>query len=117
MRLLRRRQQISQQRLADALGLTFQQVQKYEKGSNRISASKLWDIARFLETPIDYFFEGLTAGAVAGMAEPEGPRFTYDFLATREGTELSELFPRLRPDQRRQILALIRTMVEDVAKD
>src|SRR5271154_3361246 len=60
VRLRRKELKISQEKLADALGLTFQQVQKYERGANRISASKLYEIARTLQVPIGWFFEGLT---------------------------------------------------------
>src|SRR4029079_10891894 len=77
---------VSQERLADDLGLTFQQVQKYERGANRVSASKLYEIARSLQAPISYFFDGLadplTAEAhAAGSGED---RFVHDFLMTTE---------------------------------
>lgn len=65
VRDLRKTLGVSQGRLADALGLTFQQVQKYERGTNRISASKLWDIARALKVDVAYFFHGLP--------DPEAP--------------------------------------------
>ena len=58
----------NQSDLGRALGLTFQQIQKYEKGTNRVSASKLWDIARFFKVDIGYFFEGLTGSSAVGMA-------------------------------------------------
>ena len=59
IRMRRRLLGVSQERLAEALGLTFQQVQKYERGANRVSASKLYEIARTLQTPVTYFFDGL----------------------------------------------------------
>src|SRR5215472_8542656 len=68
VRMRRKMLGISQERLADALGLTFQQVQKYERGANRISASKLYEIARFLSAPIAYFFEGLADPTTSGAA-------------------------------------------------
>ncbi|HEY0053258.1 MAG TPA: helix-turn-helix transcriptional regulator [Caulobacteraceae bacterium] len=118
VRVLRKIQGISQERLADALGLTFQQVQKYEKGSNRISASKLWDISRFLNKPIAYFFEEIEVGETAtGMAEPEQANFRYDFLATTEGIELAQAFPKLKPKQRRKLLELVRAMAGDEDED
>ena len=69
VRLRRRMLGLSQERLAGALGLTFQQVQKYERGSNRISASKLYEIARFLSAPVAYFFEGLSDPTTAPDAD------------------------------------------------
>src|ERR671917_2598173 len=81
MRQRRKMLNVSQEKLADALGLTFQQVQKYERGFNRISASKLFDAAHFLQAPITYFFEGLPppSGAEAneGAPEPVTPPYVY----------------------------------------
>jgi transcriptional regulator with XRE-family HTH domain len=102
---------ISQEKLADDLGLTFQQVQKYERGANRVSASKLYEIARSLSAPISFFFEGLgepgeiAGGDVSGMS---------DFLMTHEGVELAALFPKVRsPRLRRRLLDLVRAMAEE----
>ncbi len=107
---------VSQERLAEALGLTFQQVQKYERGANRISASKLYDIARFLSAPIAYFFEGLgdpLAGSAAGHDETSEQN-VHGFLMTTEGLELASAFPRItRPRLRRRILDLVRSLSED----
>ncbi len=74
VRTRRRLLGISQERLAEALGLTFQQVQKYERGANRISASKLYEIARFLASPVSYFFEGLTDPTAASRHGRRRPR-------------------------------------------
>jgi transcriptional regulator with XRE-family HTH domain len=107
---------VSQERLAEALGLTFQQVQKYERGANRISASKLYEIARFLSCPISYFFEGLvdpTSGGTGGHDE-ESEQFVHDFLMTTEGLELAATFPRIgRSRLRRRILDLVRSLSEE----
>ncbi len=107
---------VSQERLAEALGLTFQQVQKYERGANRISASKLYDIARFLSAPISYFFEGLSdpVGSEAnGVAEDGQEQFVHDFLMTPEGLELAAIFPKItKPRVRRRVLELVRAMAE-----
>src|SRR5437762_8757468 len=85
---------ISQEKLAEALGLTFQQVQKYERAANRVSASKLFEIARALETSVSYFYEGL--GANAELDLPGGPNLeAHAFLLTPEGAELAALFPRV----------------------
>lgn len=97
----------NQSDLGRALGLTFQQIQKYEKGTNRISASKLWDIARFFKVDIGYFFDGL--GVQAGVAE-EGARFDHDFPATRYTIEIARLSPRLPGAKQKLVLDLIRSL-------
>ena len=99
----------NQSDLGRALGLTFQQIQKYEKGANRISASKLWDIARFFKVDISYFFEGLTAPR-PGMAEDEAAPFMHDFPATRQTIEISRLAPQLSTRQQKLILDMMREM-------
>jgi transcriptional regulator with XRE-family HTH domain len=105
---------VSQERLADDLGLTFQQIQKYERGANRVSASKLYEIAKSLQSPVGYFFEGLV-DANTGMAET-GDAFVHDFLMTDEGLELATVFPRIsRAKVRRRILDLVRSMAEEEA--
>jgi transcriptional regulator with XRE-family HTH domain len=106
---------ISQERLAEALGLTFQQVQKYERGANRISASKLYEIGRFLSTPVSYFFEGLSDDDRA--QDGQGEQTVHDFLMTAEGLELASVFPKIaNPRLRRRLLDLVRTMVEEEAQ-
>lgn len=99
----------NQSDLGRALGLTFQQIQKYEKGANRISASKLWDIARFFKVDIGYFFDGLTA-ARPGMAEGDAPAFDHDFPSTRHTIEIGRLAPQLSVRQQKLALDLIREM-------
>jgi transcriptional regulator with XRE-family HTH domain len=115
LRLRKRRQEvgISQERLAESIGLTFQQVQKYERAANRVSASKLWEMSRALSTSIGYFYDGLGEGV-----EPPGsnlPREAMqDFLMTPEGIELAAVFPKVpRGRLRRKILDLIRAMAEE----
>ena len=105
---------VSQERLADDLGLTFQQIQKYERGANRVSASKLYEIAKSLQSPVGYFFEGLVDSA-AGVSEGGEP-FVHDFLMTDEGLELATVFPRIsRAKVRRRILELVRSMADEEA--
>jgi transcriptional regulator with XRE-family HTH domain len=99
----------NQSDLGRALGLTFQQIQKYEKGTNRVSASKLWDIARFFKVDIAYFFEGLTTAA-PGMAEGEGEPFVNDFPATRQSIEIGRLAPQLSVRQQKLVLDMMREM-------
>ena len=101
---------MSQTALAERVGVTFQQVQKYEKGANRISASKLWDIARFFRVDIGYFFEGLTASP-PGMAEPQAEALVHDFPATRQTIEIGRLAPRLSSRQQKLVVDLMRELV------
>jgi transcriptional regulator with XRE-family HTH domain len=117
VRLRRKELKISQERLADALGLTFQQVQKYERGANRISASKLYEIARALQVPIGWFFEGLSDPTLAAAPGYNGETpFAHSFLTTQEGVDLANLFPRVTQRRvRRRIVELVRAMVEDEA--
>ena len=117
MRIRQRRRALglSQERLADTLGLTFQQVQKYERGANRVSASKLYEIARTLQTPMTFFFDGLADPAVARtgqVAEPEGAAFLYQMVMTPEGLELAALFPRIARSRRRLVLELARALAD-----
>src|ERR1700741_3313550 len=93
---------MSQEKLADAMGLTFQQVQKYERGANRVSASKLFEIARFLEVAPAYFFEGLSADERTGDGRtPPAEESLHQFLMTPEGVELASLLPKLHSKYRR----------------
>jgi transcriptional regulator with XRE-family HTH domain len=95
---------MSQQQLADALGITFQQVQKYENGANRISASRLWDISRRLDVPIEWFF-----GIDAGTSKPAPPRALDPDLSKRETLELvRNYFGIQNPEIRRALIALAR---------
>jgi transcriptional regulator with XRE-family HTH domain len=116
VRMRRKLLRISQEKLAEGLELTFQQVQKYERGANRISASKLFEIAKALSTPVAYFFEGLNAPAhsdVMGFAESGSDQFVHDFLMTSEGMELATLFPKIPKGRvRRRLLDLVRAMGE-----
>lgn len=112
VRLRRKFLGLSQGDLAKPIGLTFQQLQKYERGANRISASKLYEIASILKTPIASFFEGYTEGAPAEeFNESVSERSVHGFLKTIEGVELAEAFPRIKSGKhRRKILELVRTL-------
>lgn len=116
VRQRRKSMNITQQQLALQLGLTFQQVQKYERGANRVSASKLYEIAVALRTTISYFFDGLADPSLAltgKKADPAAEKRVNAFLMSHEGLTLAELFPQLRSGkQRRQIVDLVRSMVE-----
>jgi transcriptional regulator with XRE-family HTH domain len=105
---------MSQERLGDAMGLTFQQVQKYEKGVNRIGASRLFHISRILDVPVQFFFEEapqLNGPAVAGMAEPESQTFILEFLNSREGLELNRAFVKIGDAKvRKSVVDLVRAL-------
>ncbi|CAM5203117.1 Cro/Cl family transcriptional regulator [Bosea thiooxidans] len=107
---------ISQEKLGDALGLTFQQVQKYEKGSNRISASRLQQIAKMLDVPVAFFFDGApTADMPAGgFSDSAATAYISDFLATSEGVQLTKAFTRIKSSRvRRRIIDLVEALAEE----
>jgi transcriptional regulator with XRE-family HTH domain len=117
VRLRRKELKISQEKLAETLGLTFQQVQKYERGANRISASKLYEIARTLRVPMAWFFEGLSDPSEGRQDEdgpPDSASFAHEFLLTQEGIDLASLFPKVRQRRvRRRLVDLVRSLTED----
>lgn len=106
---------LSQEQLADGLCITFQQVQKYERGANRISASKLFGIAGLLKVPVASFFEGYTDSATESeFVESSSEQSINRFLATAEGIELAEVFPKVRSAKhRRRLLELVRSLTEE----
>src|SRR5215510_11696329 len=100
---------MSQEKLGDALGLTFQQVQKYEKGTNRIGASRLQQISQILQVPVAFFFEGAPSlhSQVGELNEAPSPTYVSDFLATSDGLALTKAFMRIKePRLRRRIVDL-----------
>jgi transcriptional regulator with XRE-family HTH domain len=109
---------MSQEKLGDALGLTFQQVQKYEKGTNRIGASRLQQISSILQVPVSFFFEGaaqLEGGSGRNEAnDAPSPAYVSDFLATSDGLALTKAFMRI-PDAklRRRIVDLVEQIAGD----
>ncbi len=107
---------MSQEKLGEHLGLTFQQIQKYEKGINRIGASRLFDLARVLGVPVQFFYEELpTADGVAGFADRPAESYAVEFLGSREGLELNKAFARITdPRVRRSIVELVRAYAGDV---
>jgi transcriptional regulator with XRE-family HTH domain len=108
---------MSQEKLGDALSLTFQQVQKYEKGANRIGASRLQQISTILQVPVSFFFEGApqTPGlATAGMSEAPSPAYVSDFLATSDGLALTKAFMGIKDAKlRRKIVDLVEQIASD----
>ena len=105
---------MSQERLGESMGLTFQQVQKYEKGVNRIGASRLFQIAKILDVPVQFFFEEapqFDGSAPAGMAEAESETFILEFLNSREGLELNRAFVKIAdPKVRKSVVDLVRSL-------
>ena len=110
---------MSQEKLGDALGLTFQQVQKYEKGSNRIGASRLQQISLILQVSVSFFFEGAPAppGKQNEFGEAPSPEYVTDFLATSDGLALVKAFVRIpNAKLRRRVVDLVIEMAgEDPA--
>ena len=104
---------MSQVDVANALGLTFQQVQKYEKGTNRISASRLQHLSQILQVPVPFFFEGAPAASgvrpsAKGTADAPSPAYVTDFLATSDGLSLVKAFMCIEdPKLRRSIVRLV----------
>jgi len=111
VRMRRMMLSMSQEKLGDALDLTFQQIQKYEKGTNRIGASRLQQISQVLQVPVTFFFEGApTLGneEAAGLQEAPSPAYVTDFLASSEGLALVKAFRRIPdPKVRRRIVDLV----------
>ena len=104
---------MTQQQLGDAVGIKFQQIQKYETGMNRVSASRLWEIAAALKTPVTYFFEGAEEqeGVVQNEASSEP---SVDILADKEALELIRSYYAMPAEQRKKLFDLARVM-SDVA--
>jgi transcriptional regulator with XRE-family HTH domain len=110
VRMRRKMLGMSQEKLGDALGLTFQQVQKYEKGANRIGASRLQHISSILQVPIPFFFEGapILPGQAYGLDDAPSPAYVSDFLATSDGLALTKAFTRIQDAKlRRRIVGLV----------
>ena len=111
VRMRRMMLSMSQEKLGDALGLTFQQVQKYEKGTNRIGASRLQQISNILQVPVSFFFEGaphLPGHHASGMGEAPSPAYVSDFLATSDGLSLTKSFMKIKNGKlRRRIVDLV----------
>jgi transcriptional regulator with XRE-family HTH domain len=108
---------MSQEKLGEHLGLTFQQVQKYEKGVNRIGASRLFELAKVLGVPVQFFYDEAPAGThshaelAAGFAESPSESYVVEFLGSRDGLELNKAFARIKdPRVRRTIVDLVRSL-------
>lgn len=120
VRMQRILMKMSQEKLGDALGLTFQQVQKYEKGLNRIGASRLQQISKTLQVPPSFFFDGAPSlngngngNGADGFAEESSSQYVVDFLSTAEGLHLNRAFARIKdPKLRKRVLDLVTTLAD-----
>ncbi len=118
VRLRRMILSMSQEKLGDQMGLTFQQIQKYEKGVNRIGASRLFQLATILKVPVDFFFEEMPGHAQPahdpiGFSERPTETFIRDFLSSREGLELNRSFVQIKSNKaRRAIIEMVRAVAE-----
>ena len=115
IRLRRQLMKMSQEKLGDELGVTFQQVQKYERGANRVGASRLYRLSRVLEVPVQFFFEGLNdQTAITAMADNDQTPIVYDFIQSSDGVSLAESFSRIKDSKvRRRVLELVRTLANE----
>ncbi|TGY90340.1 helix-turn-helix domain-containing protein [Marinicauda algicola] len=109
-RLRRRRRLLglTQSQLADAVGIRFQQVQKYECGANRVSASRLFELAEALDVPVQYFYEGIEGRGGAAVSEEES--LEPDILSKKETVDLVRAYYRLNERPRRRLLELARSL-------
>jgi transcriptional regulator with XRE-family HTH domain len=111
---------MSQEKLGEQLGLTFQQIQKYEKGINRIGASRLFDLSQVLAVPVQFFYEELATGSnrSAGFGERPAESYAVEFLGSREGLELNKAFARITDSRvRRSIVDLVRAFAGEVTSE
>jgi len=121
VRLRRMLAGLSQEKLGVSMGLTFQQIQKYEKGVNRIGASRLYRLSQVLDVPVQFFFDGMPAinvSAATGMAEPRQETYLNEFLNTRDGLELNRAFVKVTDTQvRKSVIELVRSLGRSKSKD
>lgn len=108
---------MSQEKLGEHLGITFQQIQKYEKGTNRIGASRLQHIATTLKVPVAFFFEdapGTPEEAAAGFQEGKPATYVVDFLSSSEGLSLNKAFVQIKdPKVRKRVVDLVKSLAGD----
>ena len=112
IRLRRQVLKMSQEKLGDQLGVTFQQVQKYERGTNRVGASRLWRLSQVLDVPVSFFFEGLEGGAKGEDAAAEA--IPADLMGDKEALDLIRSYYAIPEHQRRRLFELARVL-SDVA--
>ena len=114
VRLRRMMLGMSQEKLGEQLGITFQQIQKYEKGTNRIGASRLQNIATVLSVPVGFFFDGAPGQGSTGNGDSKSGSYVVDFLSSSEGLQLNRAFVRIGDSKvRRRIVDLVRALAGD----
>ncbi len=117
IRLRRTMLGMSQEKLGESLGITFQQIQKYEKGTNRVGASRLQNIASILNVPVSFFFEdapGEHQGDQGGFAEANSSSYVVDFLSSSEGLQLNRAFVKIAdPKIRRKLVDLVKSLANE----
>lgn len=119
LRLRRTIMGMSQEALGNAIGVTFQQIQKYERGTNRMGSSRLFDFARILNVPVSYFFEEYKEPAsgqtqTGGLSEPEIPAFDHEQISSRETMEMMRAYYKIESAQaRKRVFELIKTLAEE----
>jgi transcriptional regulator with XRE-family HTH domain len=118
LRMRRKMLGMSQEKLGEALKITFQQVQKYEKGTNRISASRLQHISHILQVPVPFFFEGAPhqPGQPRGAGGPASPAYVSEFLSSTDGLALVKAFTKIKEAKlRRRVVQLVEEIAGDEA--
>lgn len=117
IRLRRTMMSMSQEKLGEALGITFQQIQKYEKGTNRVGASRLQNISSVLNVPVSFFFEdapGDPGSSQTGMSEENSSNYVVDFLSSSEGLQLNRAFIKIEdPKIRRKLIDLTKALASN----
>jgi transcriptional regulator with XRE-family HTH domain len=116
IRLRRTMLGMSQEKLGESLGITFQQIQKYEKGTNRVGASRLQNISSILNVPVSFFFEDAPGehSGQGGMAEASSSNYVVDFLSSAEGLQLNRAFVKIAdPKVRRRLVDLVKALAAE----
>ena len=112
---------MTQQQLADKVGIKFQQIQKYEKGTNRVGASRLQNISGILNVPVSFFFEdapGENNAGQSGMAEASSSNYVVDFLSSSEGLQLNRAFVKITdPKVRRRLVDLVKALAAEAESE
>ena len=119
IRLRRTMLGMSQEKLGESLGITFQQIQKYEKGTNRVGASRLQNISSILNVPVSFFFEDApgesSSSGSSGLAEASSSNYVVDFLSSSEGLQLNRAFVKIGdPTVRRKLVDLVKALAVEV---
>ena len=120
IRLRRTMLGMSQEKLGESLGITFQQIQKYEKGTNRVGASRLQNISSILNVPVSFFFEDARGdnSTPGGMAEAQSSNYVVDFLSSSEGLQLNRAFVKIAdPKVRRKIVDLVKALAAEAESE